>query len=185
MEKVHFRYATVEDAQELARILTETNAATFRGLVPDKCLVSPTREVSEVNWHRALSAGGLGDGRFLIVCEQVTGGGEPIGLVGYVLAGGRAELEGYDRELNVLMVDTPWQRQGIGRKLVALASAVLQRQGATSVLVGVQIDNPNRVFYEHLGGRMVGQRPLDWAGYETEEVLYGYGDIGVLAEEGP
>lgn len=99
-----------------------------------------------------------------------------------MLAGGRSELPGYERELNVLMVDTPWQRQGIGRKLVALASAELQRQGATSMLVGVQIDNPNRAFYEHLGGWVVGQRPLDWAGYQTKEVLYGYDDISALAD---
>jgi len=182
MEMIHFRRATIDDAPELARVLTETNKATFRGLVPDKCLTSPTREESETNWRRALSAGGLEQGKFLIVGEHVASSGAPAGLVGYVLAGGTAELDGYDRELNVLMVDVPWQRRGIGRKLVAQAAAELQRQGATSMLVGVQVDNPNRAFYERLGGRPVGRRPLEWAGYHTEEILYGYDDISPLIE---
>jgi ribosomal protein S18 acetylase RimI-like enzyme len=182
---VRFRQVTIDDAPELARILTGTNAATFRGLVPDKCLVSPTRQESETNWRRALSAGGLGEGKFLIVGEQVASSGEPRGLVGYVLAGGKAELDGYERELNVLMVDPPWQRRGIGRKLVARAVTELQRQGVTSMLVGVQVDNPNRVFYEKLGGRLVGRRPLDWAGYKTEELLYGWQDLRPLVQQAP
>jgi len=173
---IHFRRATINDAPELARILLETNAATFRGLVPDKCLASPTPEESVTNWRRTLSADGLGDGQFLIVCER-----EQHGLVGYVLAGGKTDMEAYERELNVLMVDTSWQRQGIGRKLVARAAAKLQGQGTKSMLVGIQVDNPNRAFYERLGARPVGRRPLVWAGYETEEILYGWEDIEVLA----
>ncbi len=178
VDSILFRRAVLDDAPELARILTGTNAATFRGLVPDTCLASPTIAESEVNWRRALSAGELDGEKFLIVGQHAAN--EQGRLVGYVIAGGKCELAGYERELNVLMVDTPWQRQGIGRKLVTLAAAELQRQGATSMLAGVQVDNPNRAFYEHLGGRLVGRRPLDWAGYETEELLYGYDDISRL-----
>ncbi|HSG16382.1 MAG TPA: hypothetical protein VLE70_08680 [Anaerolineae bacterium] len=48
------------------------------------------------------------------------------------------------------------------------------------MLAGIQVDNPNRAFHEHLGGRPVGKRELVWAGYETEELLYGWDDIEVL-----
>jgi ribosomal protein S18 acetylase RimI-like enzyme len=81
------------------------------------------------------------------------------------------------------MVGTPWQRQGIGRKLVSQAVVELQRHRVTSMLVAVQVDNPNWAFYERLGGRLVGRRPLDWEGYETEVVLYGWDDISVLVEK--
>lgn len=72
--------------------------------MPDACLASPTLEESEANWRQALSAGGLGKGKFLIVAQH-----EANGLVGYVLAGGRSELADSDREFNVLMVDPPWR----------------------------------------------------------------------------
>jgi hypothetical protein len=65
---IRFRQATVDDAPDLARILVGANEATFRGLVPDECLVSPMLEVSEANWRRTLSAGDLGGGKFLIGC---------------------------------------------------------------------------------------------------------------------
>ena len=182
MDSIHFRQAVIDDAPELARVLIETNATTFRGLVPDECLTALSMEESITNWRRALSAGGLGHGRFLIVAEHIGSEGERRQLVGYVLAGGKTETEAYERELNVLMVDTPWQRQGIGRALVARAAAELRRQGVKSMLVGVQADNPNRAFYERLGGRPAGRRPLDWAGYETEEILFGWADIAPLAK---
>lgn len=177
---IRFMQATVDDAADLARILIGANEATFRGLVPDKCLTALSREESITNWRRTLSAGDLGDGKFLIVCEHAAaedGQGE---LVGYVLAGGETEFEAYERELNVLMVDPAWQRRGIGRALMSQAAAELQRQGVSSMLVAVQVDNPNRAFYEHLGGRPVGRRPLDWAGYKTEVALYGWDDISIL-----
>ena len=185
MQKIDFRYATVEDAQELARVLIETNEATFRGLVPDQCLTSLSLEESAANWRKTLSGGGLEEGKFLIVAEQIGAGDKPKGLLGYVLAGADSKLADYESELNVLMVDTPWQRQGIGRQLVVRAAVELRRQGVKSMLVGVQVDNPNRAFYERLGGRLVGRRPLDWAGYQTEEILYGWDDISVLTEKGP
>ncbi len=167
----------------MARILIETNEATFRGLVPDQCLTSLSLEESAANWHKALSAGGPGQGKFLIVAEHIRAEDEPEGLVGYVLASHDSELANYESELNVLMVDTPWQRQGIGRQLIARAAAELWCQGVKSMLVGVQVDNPNRAYYKHLGGRLVGRRPLDWAGYQTEEILYGWEDIGALIDD--
>jgi hypothetical protein len=51
------------------------------------------------------------------------------------------------------------------------------------MVVGVQVDNPNQGFCRRLGGHLVGRRPLNWAGYETEELLYGYDDIGPLVNE--
>lgn len=182
VESIRFRYATVDDAPDLARILIGANEATFRGLVPDKCLTSLSHEESVANWRRTLAAGGLDDGQFLIVAEHIGGEDEREELLGYVLAGGKTEMQTYERELNVLMVDTPWQRQGIGRKLVSRAAAELRGQGIKSMLVAVQVDNPNRAFYEHLGGRPVGKRPLDWEGYETEVILYGWADIEPLTK---
>ena len=38
----------------------------------------------------------------------------------------------------------------------------------------------NRAFYERLGAREVGSRPLNWEGYETRELLYGWEDISKL-----
>jgi hypothetical protein len=55
------------------------------------------------------------------------------------------------------------------------------RRGITSLVLGVQEDNPNRPFYERLGGLEVGRRPLDWNGYQTAEILYAWDELLPLA----
>lgn len=172
-EPVAIRPAELDDAPDLARILVETNRATFHGLVPEKCL-DFSIETSERNWHRTLK-NGLSAGQILHVAVS-----ENDEILGYALAGGVTGRDDYPRELNVLMVATPWQRKGIGRKLVTHAARILHKQGVHAILVGVQIDNPNRAFYEHLGARHIGEKPLDWDGYMTTELLYGWDNITCL-----
>lgn len=167
------REATVDDAPALARILVDTNRATFGGLVPEPCLDFPYEE-SERNWRKSLQSG-LKEGQFLLVAENDSGT-----LVALELAGSYTGRDDFPRELDLLMVDTSYQRRGIGRLLVAIAAQRLLAEGDNAMLVGVQEDNPNRAFYERLGAREVGWRPLNWEGYETRELLYGWEDISEL-----
>jgi ribosomal protein S18 acetylase RimI-like enzyme len=173
VNEICLRYATVEDAPELARILVGTNRETFHGLVPDAWLDDPTLEESERNWRRAIGSE-LEEGEFLLVAENTEGT-----MLGFAMAGGKTGRDA-ERELNVLMVDTPWQRRGIGRMLVSEVAAKLKQRGIQSLLVGVQCDNPNRQFYERLGAKQIGSKPLNWAGYTTEEILLRWDAIDEL-----
>ncbi len=176
---MNIRPATIEDAPVLARILTETGRETFQGLVPDHCLTSPTLEESEGNWLKFFRSGSLDSDEMLLV--STADGGL---VTGYILAGRKTERDDYPRELSVLMIAPPWQRQGVGRKLVTRIAGELSRQGETSLLVGVLKENPNSVFYERLGARRVGSRPINWAGYETQIILYGWDSLSGLVQHG-
>jgi GNAT superfamily N-acetyltransferase len=178
MSDIHLRLATIEDAPALARILTETNRDTFQGLVPDRCLTSPTLEQSERNWRRFFNSGNLAEGEVMRVSTDDQGK-----ATGYILAGRSTDRMDYPRELNVLMVDTAWQRQGVGRRLVTYAAGELARQGVKTLLVGILEENPNRGFYERLGAKRVGSRSFNWAGYVTQELLYGWDDLALLAQQ--
>ena len=179
MSDIHIRPAVIDDAPVLARILTETGRETFRGLVPDQCLHSPTLEESERNWCRFFRAGSLDGDEIMLVATDDKGV-----MSGYILAGRKTKREDYPRELSVLMIAPAWQRQGIGRKLITRVAQELSRQGETSLLVGILKENPNWVFYERLGARQVGGRPIDWAGYETQIILYGWDDLAELVRQG-
>lgn len=56
----------------------------------------------------------------------------------------------------------------------------LMQQGIQSMRVGVLTINPNRHFYERLGGQYVGERPYDWNGVLLTEAIYGWPDISRL-----
>jgi len=81
MSDIHIRPANVDDSPALARILTETNKETLQGLVPDRCLSSPTLEQSERNWRRFFQSGRMAEGEIMLVARHV--GSRPFNWVGY------------------------------------------------------------------------------------------------------
>lgn len=158
------------DTPDLARVLTETNRATFQGLVPDHCLASPTLQESDQYWQRFLNER-IEENQFLLVLEN-----EVDQVVGYVLAGGSTEKPD-EAELNVLMIDPAWQRRGYGRLLVAESARRIKAQGKSSMLVAVEQHNPNHAFYEQLGVKQIGEKPFDWDGFQTKLILYRWEDL--------
>lgn len=182
--EIRIRHARLADCAALARVLIEATESAFRGRVPDRCLDWLTPEESAANWAKNFAtADTLSDGRFLFVAESASGE-----VVGLALLGETAAREGqaadliapFPYELRVLNVAPAWQRRGVGRRLVARVAAAVSRQGGARLLVAVLVDNPNVAFYERLGAVRLGSRPYDWEGYATEELLYGWQDVGRL-----
>lgn len=55
--------------------------------------------------------------------------------------------------------------------------------GLHSLRVKVVPINPNRPFYERLGGQYLGNEPLDWNGVMVSEAVYGWRDTAPLIAE--
>ncbi|MEZ4770171.1 MAG: GNAT family N-acetyltransferase [Caldilineales bacterium] len=180
MPEVIVRHAHIDDCPALARVLISATHGAFHGRVPEKCLTWITPEESAANWARNFtSPQSLEPGNFLFVAET---DGEVIGLA---MLGGITPDDGYEppiagryaHELRVLQVAPAWQRQGVGRRLVARVAAQVDEANAARLLVRVLVDNPNLAFYERLGAVELGKRPYDWEGYQTEELLLGWEDV--------
>ena len=166
---IKLRDAIPADADALAHILITANDHAFRGLVPDQCLEFTEAE-SAVNWKRTLTEG-LDDGEFLIVAQATTGE-----VVGYAMGGQHDDLV-YRGELRVIGVQPDYQGRGVGRRLVCeVARRLADKQGIPSMRVSVLRINPNRVFYERLGGSYLSEHPYDWESVTFSECVYGWAD---------
>jgi len=163
------RDAVYADANDLADVVIEPNIATFRGLVPDRCLDDPTKEESIANWQRFLGERDPADGDFLLVAETDRGR-----VVGCALAGPQHDEPPYQAELFVLNILPAYQRLGLGRRLVARAAARLAAAGMPSMLVRVLSVNPNRAFYERIGARFIREEPYDWNDVILAASVYGW-----------
>jgi ribosomal protein S18 acetylase RimI-like enzyme len=170
----HIRDAVSDDALALADTVIEPMITTFRGRVPDRCLSWLTKAESIANWQRWFRSD-RSDGQFLLVAELLEGL-----VVGCALGGPQPDDLQFHGELYLLGVLSTYQRHGIGRHLVGAVAARLLQQGIRSMRVGVLTANPNRYFYEQLGGHYIREQPHDWNGVLLTEAFYGWSDITCL-----
>lgn len=170
------REARPGDAAGIARVHVDSWRTTYAGLVSADFLAALAYERSEQNWRRGLTNPNAQS--FYLVAED--GAGQ---VVGFAAGGperdGRADYQG---ELYALYLLQAYQRQGLGRGLVAHAAQHLRRRGYVNLLVWVLAANPSRGFYEALGGVLVGEKNIDIGGEMLLEVAYGWSDIGLLVK---
>ena len=168
------REAVVEDAEALARVMIDAMQSAFVGLVTQELLQWPD---SVANWKKGLTEG-FGDDMFLDVAETENGL-----VLGYVMGGASQGHPAYPGEVMQLHVLPDYQGQGIGALLMCHAAKRFAERGIHSLCVRVLRINPNRSFYERLGGVFVSEQPYDWDGETFSEYLYGWEDTRKLVEE--
>jgi ribosomal protein S18 acetylase RimI-like enzyme len=160
------------DAPTLAHILIAANEHAFRGRVPDQCLEFSEAE-STANWQRALTQG-LPEGDFMLVAQT------PVGeVVGYAW-GGAFDDATFQGELRQIMVLPTYQGQGIGSSLLCRVAERLLEQQIHNMRVEVLYVNPNRAFYERMGGVFLEEGLYDWDGVMLPRYVYGWEDTHAL-----
>jgi len=167
------REALPDDAEAIAHVMVTAMQSAFRGIVPEYCLEWPD---SAANWKKTLT-NGLDGGVFLDVAQAEDGL-----VVGYAMGGPSTTDTAYRGELIQLSVLPNYQRRGIGSLLVRHVARRLAAQGIHSMCVKVLRANPNRLFYERLGGQYVSEHPYDWDGVIFPMCVYGWTDTRQLIE---
>lgn len=169
------RLATLADAAGIAHVHVESWRSTYPGMVPDNYLVNLSVAAQERQWRGVLSPPQTGSRRTFVA--QVGGG-----IVGFASCGQqRTNLPGYGGEFYALYLLDQAQGQGIGSRFLAVMAQYFLAVGVQSAMVWVLRDNPSRYFYERLGGRLLTERPISFAGTTLMEAGYGWGDLMPLA----
>jgi len=167
---VRIRQATIEDSAGIARVQVDSYRTAYAGIFLQAYLDGFTYEEQEQDWRDWISSSSED---LLYVAELDTGE-----IVGYALARpDRGAVSPYDSELIALHVRGPYQRQGLGRRLVAAVAKRLAQRGSRSLMLWVLEENRARGFYERLGGQLLDERQVSGG---RPEVAYGWSAIEVL-----
>ena len=170
------RPARIDDAFAMARVHVDAWRTTYAGIVPDEHLANLSYERAEANWGKYLS-NPRGE-THAFVAEA-----EPGQIVALASCGPPQEaVTGYNGELYVIYVLKPFQGMGYGRQLVTQVADDLAARGYHSLVVWVLKDNPARLFYERLGGRMIAEKAVEIGGKELLDVAYAWPDLAVLRQ---
>lgn len=173
-DAIILRQAVTADGPALRKLHAETWVETYPGLLPTRYLLRLTEERSRVDSPRA----NRHPASTLLVADDPRSG-----LIGYAEFGPqRVPSLPYSGEIYTLYVLQSYQRRGIGTALLGLAARKLRAGGVTSLLIWVLGANAAaRAFYWRLGGKIVAERPMTFAGAPLIETAYGWADVASLA----
>jgi GNAT superfamily N-acetyltransferase len=164
------RTANPHDTAAIAKVHVDSWRTTYKGIVPDDFLAGLSYAQREQMWRRVL----IDPVRPSYVYVAEDDCGEVVGFVS-----GGPERRGdpiYTGELYAIYLLAPYQRQGIGQRLVRTLVSRLRQEGMLTLLLWVLAENPSRTFYERLGGRPVSEQTVTIGGVPLIEVAYGWLD---------
>ncbi len=183
--RMKIRLAKVEDALGMARVIVDTFLSSNRGIMSEEALRKRKEEwtyvVSAGNWKKAIE--GIADGAMPLSCLYVAEAetGEIVGLA----LGGPSKDENDPAEvgeIDVLYVSESYQRKGIGRALARAAAAHLARFGMTRLHICTPTANTEgRIFYDRIGGQVIGTREDYEDGELIPLVVYEWPDMQTFA----
>ena len=174
---IRIRRATKADAPAIGRVHVETWQSTYAGLLPDAMLARMSTVRQSAWWTNSIAD--PVEARGIFVADDAERGVVGFGSCGPV----RDTPEGLDGteqrvgEVYLLYVETDFQNEGIGRRLLDALFRQLKADGFDTAVLWMLADNPTRFFYEGLGGQMVGERQDTFAGADVDEVAYAWRDL--------
>jgi ribosomal protein S18 acetylase RimI-like enzyme len=172
---VNIRAATADDSDRIADLHVTVWRATYRDLAPAAAFAALDQALRRRRWaeHFASPAPGTA----VLVAER---DGAMLGF-GYA---GPATLPalGPRGEFKSLYVSTAHQGHGAGRRLMAAMARHLQSVGFSSGALGVVRGNhPAIEFYRRLGGRHAGDYLDPGPVWRSDNLVYVWDDLGLLA----
>lgn len=164
---IDIRPATRRDVEGIARVSVDTWRQTYTGLLPSPLLTRLRYHEVEGRQSRFL---GEDNTHHFVAVEPLTGE-----IVGFANGGPcRQSRLGYAGEVYELYVQAGFQGRGLGHDLFQAVRNGLADRGLDTLLVWVLATNPNKEFYEHLGGRLVARQPMRMGGAMVQEFAYGF-----------
>ncbi|MHB8133665.1 MAG: GNAT family N-acetyltransferase [Anaerolineaceae bacterium] len=169
------RNAVWSDCANLAKVQVDNYRLNYTGLLPQSYLDQFSYEEQEQDWKDWMTTHSED---ILVVAEKNDGE-----LVGYAQGkSGLTSIPPYDSELTALHVSPTWQMLGIGRQLMQAVASRFVQMGCLSMMLWVMDKNKARLFYERLGGQIIGKQILRPGKEDIQfvEIAYGWPDINKL-----
>ena len=104
-------------------------------------------------------------------------------VIGFISGGPNRHAE-YQRcaaEIYAFYILSGHQRRGIGKQLLDALNLRMAESGFPSMMVWVLANNPNRGFYERVGGQQIATRPITLGPDTVEEVAYAWDDLATVS----
>jgi ribosomal protein S18 acetylase RimI-like enzyme len=176
---LRIREASHTDAAALASMHVASWHETYSGILPHAMLAGLSVEARTKRWRKILRTPEAFDDAEVCVAEE---GDRIVGFGASCRQRDKALADaGFDGEISALYVLRAHQRQGTGRSLMDTMARSLLAAGRSAASLWVLHENaPARIFYERLGGEVVGRRTDMRADATLIEIAYGWRHLARL-----
>ncbi|MCX7921976.1 MAG: GNAT family N-acetyltransferase [Clostridia bacterium] len=167
------REVNKNDLLSVAKVQVESNRTTYKGIMPEEYLNNLSYKVIAKGWDERL----FNENRkeFMYIAE--TDEGE---IVGFVSANLERVNDLFEGEVSSIYILKEYQRKGIGKLLIKEVVLKFMENSVRNMILWTLEKNPSRLFYEHLGGKIVGERIINRGGKELQQFAYVWEDIDCL-----
>lgn len=169
---ITIRRAVPDDAGEIAQVHVASWQTTYTGIVDQANIDGLSVADRTAAWTRRLT---ITDASAPDILVAVTHDNRVVGF----LAGGiiREPLPAFDAELNAIYLLKPFQKGGLGQRLVREWAALAVARGFHAAVVRVLAHNPACAFYERLGASLLHETELAIGGQRYPERWYGWRNL--------
>lgn len=163
------RFATVEDAAEIATVHVDTWKEAYKTIIPQDYLDNLSYKKRTELWKSNLSD----TNNYIIVVETVEK--EIVGFaVVHEIKNDSMKPAG---KLSSIYILDRFHGQGLGRKLLFEIFDYCRKNGFEYILVDVLSENDARFFYEKFGAKLVDEMQIEIAGVPLKEAVYRWDNI--------
>jgi hypothetical protein len=182
------RRARPADAISIGSVHVAAWRSAYPGILPDDFLARLSVPRQAAHYDAAIRSSSTG-----VFVASASGTDVPPGsgsrVIGFATAGrARGEFAGRrlaEGEVETLYVLDDWRERGVGRRLLRAAASHLAEIGCRSLYVWVLRDNPNRWFYQHLGGKPSAEAMIQVAGRAVPQTAFVWDPIERLLTASP
>lgn len=179
MTAFQIRDANVSDAAAIAAVHVAAWRETYVGLLPAEMLADLSVEARTAMWREILTAPATAGAAGVYVAEAA---GHIVGFGACGLQRDKALAEsGFGAEIGAIYLLRSHQRLGLGRALMKKMALTLKNLDFQGMALWVLRENTAaRGFYQHLGGRLVGEKAHARPNAILNEVAFGWRDLALL-----
>ena len=166
------RKANNSDLDGIIKVHVETWKTAYKGVVPDKYIEGFITRTQDQRWQNQLK-NMIKENIFFIAENNESE------IVGFAIGGlERGKNLNYEGELMGIYILKEYQRRGLGKSLTKKIVEELIEMKINTMLLWVLENNPYRVFYDTLGGKVVDKKEDE--NLKLPVVAYGYDNLNEL-----
>lgn len=164
------RQANKSDLLSIGKVQVDSNRSTYVGIMPEDYLNNLSYESKASEWEEKLFS--EKSTQFMYVAED-----DYSNIVGFASGSLVKTNDLFEREIYSIYILKKFQRKGIGRLLIKAIIKKFIESNVSSMILWTLQDNPSRLFYGHLGGKIVAKRIIDRGGKELQQIAYAWENI--------